>query len=123
MLAFGVLSLLVAAVAGIALWGLLSVRDSGRQAAAVDGHLSQLANDVALQALQSRRYEKDFFINIEDTTKRADYLEKWKAAFAALDKSIVEFDEAVTEEAVEDQQHATRWREQAARYQQDFTQI
>jgi methyl-accepting chemotaxis protein len=124
LIAFGVLSLLVAAVAGIALWGLLSVRDSGRQAAAVDGRLSQLASDVALQALQSRRYEKDFFMNIEDTTKRADYLAKWKAAFAALDKSIVEFDEAVTEtEAAEDQQHATRWREQAARYQQDFTQI
>jgi methyl-accepting chemotaxis protein len=124
MVAFGVLSLLVAVVAGIALWGLFSVRDSAHQAVAVDGHLSRLASDVAVQALQSRRYESDFFTNIDDAFKRDDYLKKWKAAHAALDKAIMEFEKAATEaNLANDKQQAARWRGQAAQYLEDFGQI
>jgi methyl-accepting chemotaxis protein len=124
MLAFGVLSLLVAVVAGTALWGLLSIRDSARQAVTIDGKLSRLASEVALQTLQSRRYEKDIFMNVEDASRLADYVEKWEASYTALDKAIKEFDAAAKEVGTEeDQQHAARWRDQAARYHEDFKQL
>jgi methyl-accepting chemotaxis protein len=124
MVAFGLLSILVAAVAAIALWGLFSVRESARQAVAVDGQLNRLASEVATQTLESRRYEKDFFINVQDAFKRADYLKKWQSAYTALDQAIMGFSEAATEVGTaEDQEQVARWRDQAARYHEDFEQL
>ncbi|HET9222129.1 MAG TPA: methyl-accepting chemotaxis protein [Roseiflexaceae bacterium] len=124
LVAFGVLSLLVAVVAGTALWGLLGVRDSAHQAVAVDGHLSQLASDVAIETLQSRRYEKDFFMSVADASTRAEYLEKWRASYAALDQAIDEFDKtAIATGTTEDQQQARDWRGQASHYHDDFEQF
>jgi len=119
--AFGLLSLLMAVVAGIALWGIASVRASARQAVAVDGQLSRLAGDVALQTLQSRRYEKDFFLNISDSAARTDYLAKWRSAHAALDQAIASFAAAAT--TADDQQQVARWHDQEARYDAAFEQI
>jgi methyl-accepting chemotaxis protein len=120
-IAFGVLSVLVAVVAAIALWGLLSVRASARQAVAVEGHLSRLASEVATQALQSRRYEKDFFMSTGDASVQADYLKKWQAAYTGLDQAITAFGTAAA--TPEDHQQAARWREQASRYNEDFGQL
>src|SRR5262245_49702331 len=121
MVAFGLLSVLVAAVSGTALWGLFSVRESARQAVAVDGQLSRLASKVATQTLESRRYEKDFFLNIGDLSARDDYLAKWRANRTALEQAIAAFDAAAT--IPEDKQQAAQWREQVSSYERDVEQI
>src|SRR4051812_8640991 len=76
----GLFSVLMAAVSAIALVSIASVRDSARETVAVDGQLSQLASEVTTQSLESRRYEKDFFLNAADPSMRSDYLAKWHTA-------------------------------------------
>jgi hypothetical protein len=116
----GFLSVVMAAACALALVGIASVRDTAREAVAVDGRLSQLASEVARQSLESRRYEKDFFLNAADPPMRSGYLVKWHTTSAQLDQAITAF--AVAATAPEDQQQATRWRIQAAQYEQAFEQ-
>src|SRR5262249_56439624 len=88
------------------------------------GELTGRASRVAMETHKTRRFEKDFFMNVEDTSRRADYLKEWKTSFAGLNQAITNFAEAATEVgSVEDQQQAARWREQAAHYGEDFEQI
>lgn len=67
LIACGLLGVLVAIVAAGAIKGVSNVRSSARKAIAVDGQLSRLASEVATQTLESRRYEKDFFLNVADS--------------------------------------------------------
>lgn len=121
LVAYGLLSVLVATVAASALGGIATVRDTVHQVVAIDGQLSWLASDVATQALESRRYEKDFFLNVADPRAQAEYLAKWHTSVLALDQAIAAF--AAAAPTPEDQQQAARWRTQAARYAKDFGQI
>ena len=82
--AFGLLVALAVAILAVALWGLGRVQDSARQATEIDGRMSRLASEVGTQTLLARRYEKDFFLNIDDTNVRADYLTKWRQTSTAL---------------------------------------
>ena len=113
-IAFGLLSVLVTTMAAVVLWHMY-------QASAVDGQLSSLASEVATQTLESRVYEKDFFLNIADPRARIDYLAKWQITSTALDQAIAAFAAAAT--TAQDQQQAARWREQDADYAKDFGQI
>jgi rRNA maturation endonuclease Nob1 len=121
LIACAVLSLLVVIVAAGAIAGISSVRSSAREAVTVDGQLSRLASEVATQTLESRRFEKDFFLNVADPRARSDYLAQWQTATAALDQVITAFAAAAT--TAEDQQQAARWRVQAADYTRAFGQV
>jgi len=118
---FGLPSLLVAAVVMVALWSIADMRSSAHEAVAVDGQLSQLANDVATQTLESRRYEKDLFLNLADPHARADYQAKWQTTVTALDQAIAAF--AATATTIDDRQQAANWQAQAAQYDEHFRQI
>lgn len=88
--AFGLVFLVLAAMSVKTASGLRSIRDS------VDIELRGLARtqEVSMQArslaLELRRFEKDTFLNVENATKRQEYVAKWLAArteiFAALAK-------------------------------------
>src|SRR5690242_11119495 len=88
--ALGLLGALIAAVAGTALWGLERVHESARQATTIDGTMSRLASQVAVQALLARRFEKDYFLNIGGP-ERSDYLTKWQQADTGLGQAIEAF--------------------------------
>src|SRR3569832_320710 len=85
--AFSLLVALAVTILGVALWGLGHVQDSAHQATEIDGRMSRLASDVATQTLLARRYEKDFFLNIADSSARTDYLTKWRQTSTALDNT------------------------------------
>jgi methyl-accepting chemotaxis protein len=120
--ALSVLTVIVAIVAGTALWGLVRMRDSAHQVIAVDGHMSRLASQVAIETLLMRRYEKDVFLNVKPTDPdRPGYLEKWRQASADLDQAINAFAVAATTSA--DREQATVWRQSKAHYVEGFTQI
>jgi len=121
LIGFGLLGLLVAAMATVALGGIASVRGSVREALDVDEKLSQLASEVSTQTLESRRYEKDFFLNAANQDARDNYLAKWQTAVGALDQAIAAFAAAAT--TAEDQQQASNWHEQVIQYNRDFGQI
>ncbi len=121
LIACGLLSVIVAIVSVGALEGIAHIRVSAHQAVAVDGQLSRLASEVTTQTLESRRYEKDFFLNVADPRARADYLAKWQTTSTALDQAIAAF--AANAATAEDKQQAARWRQQVSHYIQDFEQI
>ena len=50
----------------------------------VDGRRHMLAADIAIQALQCRRYEKDMFLNVAAPAAFADYRKKWVQAVFRL---------------------------------------
>jgi methyl-accepting chemotaxis protein len=112
---------LAVAILGVALWGLGRVQDQAHQAAEIDGRMSRLATEVGTQTLLTRRYEKDFFLNIADSNARADYLTKWRQASTALDGAIEAFAAAAT--TTDDQPQVRQWREVSAQYKQGFSEI
>jgi rsbT co-antagonist protein RsbR len=119
-LAFGGLSLLVAAMAAVALWGLGSLRSSASQAAS-DSQTSRLASEVALRALLCRRYEKDFFLNSGAVDAQDAPLQLWHQASFDLRGAIKAFEDAATTDA--DREQAAAWRDAWRNYVRDFGSI
>jgi hypothetical protein len=121
LIVLGFLSILMVALAAGALSGVTHIRGSAHEAMTVDARLSQLASEIATQTLESRRYEKDFFLNIPVPSERSDYLAKWQTSSLAIDHDIAAFAaSAITEE---DRRQATTWRAQFAEYDSQFRQI
>jgi rsbT co-antagonist protein RsbR len=119
-LAFGSLALLVAAMAAATLWGLNTLRTSASFTTA-DIQTSRLANDVALQALLCRRYEKDFFLSSGSLEAQDAPLQLWHQASMDLRGSIKAFEDAATTDA--DRQRGRAWREAWSLYTRDFGRI
>jgi rsbT co-antagonist protein RsbR len=119
-LSLGFLSLLVAAIAATALLGLISLRESARQAAA-DTESSRLASEVVLNALLCRRYEKDFFLNAGDLAAQDAPLQKWNDASIALRVAIKGFEDAATTDG--DRQQAQAWRDAWSDYTHGFGRV
>jgi len=120
-LALGLLVILTLGVAGAALWGLTTVRTSIQQGVERDGRMNRLASQIAIQVLLVRRYEKDFFLNLNDADTRASYDEQWQRADSSLTQAIEAFAAAATNAA--DQQQVATWRAALSRYEEGFAQI
>lgn len=119
-LALGFLSLLVAAIAAVALLGVLSLRMSARHASS-DSEDSRLATEIVLNALLCRRYEKDFFLNAGDLEAQDMPLQKWHEASFALRGAIKAYEAAA--KTPEDQQRAQLWRETWSEYTRGFGRV
>ncbi len=76
-LGFGALLTLIVAVTFMGYRGLGSISEVVSHTLAVDARLVATADSVRADTLLLRRYEKNYFINIADTEKRASYLVKW----------------------------------------------
>jgi methyl-accepting chemotaxis protein len=120
-LALGLLVILTLGVAGAALWGLTTIRTSIQQGVEIDGRMNRLASQIAVQTLLVRRYEKDFFLNLNDADTRASYEEQWQRADSNLTQAIEAFAAEATNAA--DQQQAAAWRTALSRYEEGFAQI
>src|SRR3954468_1141813 len=76
--AFATLVLLALALAGSGYWGLATVTQSADHILSVDVVAADTSGQVQAATLELRRFEKDYFLNIDDVAKRNDYLNKWK---------------------------------------------
>ena len=74
---FGLVLAFVLVVAAAGQWALTTSADTAVQVLSVDFVVNSAANDARIAALDLRRFEKDFFINIGDKEKEAEYLAKW----------------------------------------------
>lgn len=83
-LAFGVLVCLSLALAGAGYWGLSAVAATAEQILDVDVVAADTSGQVQAGTLNLRRFEKDYFLNIADLGKRAEYLAKWKAEYQTV---------------------------------------
>ena len=75
---------LVIATGAVVLQSQLRLARLAHAAIDEDAMRSRQADRAVVAALQCRRYEKDFFLNLNDPPTRTDYLRKWTASWEAL---------------------------------------
>jgi methyl-accepting chemotaxis protein len=102
LVALGVMSLLVVAVALSGRMGLTHAKDTTQEILLKDAHLAEEALEVRSYTLQLRRYEKDYFLNIGAPAVQADYLKKWQTANATLVSHLSDLDGLVSTTADHD---------------------
>ena len=78
----------VLVVAGAGQWALTTSVDTAVQVLTVDFAVNSAANDAHIAALDLRRFEKDYFINIGDKEKETEYLAKWNDARQHLEEHL-----------------------------------
>src|SRR5580704_11986773 len=105
LLALGLMSVLVIAVALSGRMGLSHAKETTREILLKDAHLAEEALEVRSYTLQLRRYEKDYFLNIGAPAVQADYLAKWKTSHESLVSHLNELDTLVTTPADHDTLH------------------
>jgi methyl-accepting chemotaxis protein len=82
--AFATLVCLALALAASGYWGLATVTQSADRILSVDVVAADTSGQVQAGTLDLRRFEKDYFLNIDDVAKRNDYLNKWKLKYQEL---------------------------------------
>jgi len=80
-LAFATLVGLALALAASGYWGLSNVTATAETILTVDVAAAETSGQVQAETLNLRRFEKDYFLNVADAAKRADYLAKWKTDY------------------------------------------
>src|SRR6185503_10054088 len=80
-LAFATLVCLTLALAASGYWGLSNVTATAESILTVDVAAAEASGLVQAETLNLRRFEKDYFLNVADAAKRADYLAKWKTDY------------------------------------------
>ena len=73
-LAFATLVCLALALAASGYWGLSTVTASADHILTFDVVAADTSGQVQATTLELRRFEKDYFLNIDDVAKRNDYL-------------------------------------------------
>src|SRR6478672_2069160 len=86
--AFSVALLFVILVAAAGQWALTTSVDTAVEVLNVDFVANGAANDTHIAGLDLRRFEKDYFINIGDPAKQADYMTKFNASLQALETHL-----------------------------------
>ena len=76
---FAAVVVLLLVVAGLGLWG-----NSRMAQSEANLQLQSRAQKAESLALELRRFEKDFLLNMGDAAKQTEYADKWKAQAAAL---------------------------------------
>ena len=96
-LAFLLMLTITGAVAISGYWG--TERIAGTALGLINGEaqIAARADDVRASALLLRRYEKDFFINIGNPEKEAEYERSWRKAGDALRESLRGLERLVSE--------------------------
>ncbi len=115
-IALSLFSLILLGSLAFSLASMRDIRNRMQQGIEIDGALNRAADQVALNALQARRYEKDIFLSLGETAEYTAYRASWVQAHAGLDRSIAAF-EALATDAI-DRQQAERWRGESQNYQE-----
>lgn len=119
--ALGLLALLVIASAFSGRLALSQVQDTTQEILLSDAFMAEEALEVRAAALQLRRFEKDFFLNIGAPDNQVEYLVKWNDARAELVRHLGEVQRLVTSKA--DQEILARMSADLAAYEAGFEKV
>jgi methyl-accepting chemotaxis protein len=111
----GLVCVLIGALALFANWCMSVVASMSEKTLGGSVVHLDIANSVAEETLQCRRYEKDFFLNLNNAEERGRYRKEWLDAFGRLRKAIEDFRNNAA--GPEDQETVRKWTEATARYQ------
>lgn len=120
-LSMGMLSLLIIIVFAVNLFGSLRMQMLSKEVIEVDIQLSRVAHNIAITTLQCRRYEKDAFLNLNDTTLRTNYVSLWQESYNDLERSIADFNTLATTE--HDRKQGLKWQEDLSNYRDAFLDV
>ena len=87
-LGFGIVLALLLAVAFSGYWGMESVTNETVSMLHGDQAISQKSDEVKIDTLELRRFEKDILLNFDNSQKLHDYQEKWKTQLSELKHDI-----------------------------------
>jgi methyl-accepting chemotaxis protein len=95
-LAFGISIILVAVVAVAGFWGLSQAVQTTYGILHHDAKMMEQASQAQANGLGMRRFEKDYFLNIGDKEKEADYTDKWNKEHTELTANLDSLDKVST---------------------------
>ncbi len=115
------ISSLILIVAGIAcLAQQLQLRHSLYISLSTQAEIQDFGTDIQVYALQCRRYEKDYFLNIDNPTIRAEYLEKWRNAWDGMSLHFSKLKQQQSSAKQTIDIPIDDWKEDAQQYKQAF---
>src|SRR5437764_5237462 len=91
-LGFGIVLALLLAVALSGYWGMESVTTETVSMLHGDEAISQKSDELNIDNLQLRRFEKDMLLNLNDSAKYAEYQTKWKNGLGELQHDLADLD-------------------------------
>src|SRR5437763_1260942 len=100
-IAISFLLVLMFAVAGSGYWGMKSISQGTVNMLRGDAKLAEHSSRARANTANLRRYEKDYFLNIGDAVKQADYLQKCSTEKSHLEARLSDLEKnpaASTEE-------------------------
>ncbi|MEM7049382.1 MAG: methyl-accepting chemotaxis protein [Acidobacteriota bacterium] len=89
-LAFSLSLLLMAGLGVASFFALQGVSEAAEQILKNDVRIAALASQAQGSALQLRRFEKDYFLNIGDAEAQADYFSRWETQEKQLEATLAE---------------------------------
>jgi methyl-accepting chemotaxis protein len=95
-IALGLIALMVVIVAVSGYLGLAHVVNTSENVLLRDARIAERALAARASALQMRRYEKDYFLNIGAAQTQNEYLDKWKTAHEQLAHELDDLDDMVS---------------------------
>jgi rsbT co-antagonist protein RsbR len=120
-LALSALGTLLAVVIGLNLLSTAHIKEITSQTVEVEARLNRLANDVVIYTQLCRIYEKQAFLNVNDSREREFYLLKWEGAYQSLESAIDAFARGAV--AGEDSRQAQTWRRELGTYREALFRI
>ena len=91
-LGFGIVLALLLAVALSGYWGMESVTNETVSMLHGDQAISQKSDEVKIDTLQLRRFEKDMLLNLDNASKLHEYQEKWKTQLSELKSDVADLE-------------------------------
>ena len=119
-LGFGIILFLLIGIGIVGYWGTKNISDETIDMLNGNALVAQHAARARANAVGTRRFEKDLFINIDSQEKRTEYLAKWKEQVQHLEARV---EDALKAAALqEDKDKLKTIKENAAAYATEFLQ-
>jgi rsbT co-antagonist protein RsbR len=113
-LAFTLFSVLVVGVVGLAIWSIVALQATVNTTFLSHAEQAHYASDIAAATLQCRRFEKDFFLDLQDEGRRNEAYARWEAAHIELDQAISVY--ASVTGARDVQEQVVTWKAESNKY-------
>lgn len=97
-IAFGLMLFLIFLVAYSGYRGINVTSELSLQMLRTDAQIARYAEDVRTVSLGLRRFEKDYFLNMGNVEKQAEYRAKWDERSKKLTETLDNLDKIVTKE-------------------------
>jgi methyl-accepting chemotaxis protein len=120
-IAVSFLLILMFGVAGTGYWGMKSLSDETVKTLRTDAKLSEYSASTLVSNINLRRSEKDYFLNIGDKTKQAEYFAKWTKEKDHLSSLLSKMDALAT--SAEEKQTIKTMQADFAVYQGGFAKV